>query len=181
VQKHKVQDLATGTEVSWQFARGEAGIVNRSLWFGGWAKNNAPDINIFSAPMPADEISGSLAGTIDIGPTKGVNQEKAWDFIYWLVRSDKNMARFAALHTRIPPTRTAAARPEVAENPLMAAHATQANLVPRLLGLGAGEHNMIAGKYVELALYGEMGVKEALDKAVAEINQLLEEMPVISF
>lgn len=181
IHKHKVQDLETGTEVSFQFARGEAGIVNRSLWFGGWLTSNAPDLKVFSAPMPADKLSASLCGTIDIGATKGVNQDKCWDFIYWMVRNDEVMARFAALHTRIPPTRSAADRPECKENPLMAAHATQANLVPRLLGPGAYEASDILGKHVELAVYGKMGVKDALDKAAKEIDELLQEKKVISF
>jgi multiple sugar transport system substrate-binding protein len=101
------------------FERGKLAMMLDGEWRVAFLKNERPELQYGTAPMPVDNAnkslygSGYVNGTI-IGIPKGVkHQEEAWKLVRYLTTNDHALAKFSNGIRNVPSTRSSSKSPEL--------------------------------------------------------------------
>ena len=170
------------------FRQGKAGMI--FTWSGSfWNVAADPEKSIpgetkdgVFRPLPkGDKFMGTLAGNYcPTIPKVSKHIEEAWDFLKWL-GSKETQRKLAAAGTQ-------SARISVLHDPVLLSENRGFEGLARTWEM-AGEGGMylpriadiegvrvIWGKYINMAVVGEMTAQEALDEAANEVEAMLEEL-----
>jgi multiple sugar transport system substrate-binding protein len=138
------------------------------------------DVAIDVWPLPQKERAATNIGgeSLFLFRTDERRERAAWEFMKFVMSPDFQVD-WAMNTGYLPVSKSAAADPKyqafLAENPFIKVYNEQMPAgrtrpsIPQYPGL-----SQILGKYIEAALYGKLPSKEALDKAAAEVNRILQ-------
>jgi multiple sugar transport system substrate-binding protein len=105
------------------FEKGQLAINEDGEWRVAFIKNEHPDLNYGTAPMPVDDAhpelygSGHVNGTI-IGIPKGVKHEdQAWELVKYLTTNPHFLAQFSNAIRNVPTTQASAKSSEIQLDP----------------------------------------------------------------
>jgi multiple sugar transport system substrate-binding protein len=122
----------TQNDVEKQFASGNAAMMINGPWHIPNLKKDAPDLKYTVVYLPKDKKFASSMGGENIGITKAAkNVDAAWDFISWVLSTEKNI-RFNKAGGTISPHSNASAEMQYPNDPVMKVFIEQlAYAVPR--------------------------------------------------
>ncbi|MEL0626157.1 extracellular solute-binding protein [Salinibacterium amurskyense] len=180
-----MQDMVTDGVSSLQlgtpddtFAQGLSSMTFREGWYEGWLKKNAPDVNFGVVPYPSGDAGypkvSLLFNWAWMVNDNSANKDLAWDWMRAISDPELDL-ELAQLEGYMPVWSENFEDPYVLDR-------TDYVAVEKQLDEGAGPvynapyTNQIAtavGAAIESALQGA-DVREALDGAVVEVNELLE-------
>jgi ABC-type glycerol-3-phosphate transport system substrate-binding protein len=177
VVKDRVSSLKLGSPDD-TFAQGLSSMTFREGWYEGWLKQNAPDVNFDVAPYPEGPAGypkvSLLFNWAWMVNDKSSNKELAWEWIRTVSNPETDL-ELAQLEGYLPVWSENFEDPSVTKR-------TDWNAVQKQIKEGAGPvynapyTNQIAtivGAAIEASL-GGADVRESLNKAVPEVNELLE-------
>jgi multiple sugar transport system substrate-binding protein len=105
------------------FEKGKLAMNEDGEWRVAFIKNEHPELNYATAPMPVDDAhpelygSGHVNGTI-IGIPKGVNHpDQAWNLVKYLTTNTHFLAEFSNAIRNVPTTLVSAKSPEIQPDP----------------------------------------------------------------
>ena len=163
------------------FAQKTVAMFNRGPWIPAALKGAAPDmvpgVNYGTVHIPTKAISSSIGSSYPLVVTKKCRTPKAaWKFINWFMQPEV-YSRFIEGSGQFPMTKSVAAMEKYAKNPIFKAFFSQPNVIapPELPNLY--ELELVLGKQIESAIYQKTPAKQAMDKAAAEMNALLADVP----
>ena len=180
-----MQDLVTAGASSLElgvpddtFAQGLSAMTFREGWFEGWLKENAPDVNFGVVPYPEGEAGypkvSLLFNWAWMVNDKSSDKDIAWEWMRAVSDPDLDL-QLAELEGYLPVWSSNFDTPYVTDR-------ADYNAVEKQIEEGAGPvynapyTNQIAaviGAAIESAVQGA-DVRESLDGAVAEVDELLE-------
>lgn len=145
-------------------------------WFIGIIQSGHPDFKVCVAPMTVGEVPGNITGGTALGISpQSKHKEEAWKFIEFMT-SDGVLTRWNIATNNMPPNNAALEEPTYKEGPLAVAAEVvkQPGVIPANQYPDSDALNGIMRTYLQAAYLGQMTPKEALDKAAAEWNAILE-------
>lgn len=180
-----MQDMVTDGVSSLQlgtpddtFAQGLSSMTFREGWYEGWLKQNAPEVNFGVVPYPTGDAGYPKVSLLFnwgwMVNDNSANKDLAWDWMRAISDPELDL-ELAKLEGYMPVWAQNFEDPYVVDR-------TDYVAVQKQLAEGAGPvynapyTNQIAtavGAAIELALQGA-DVRESLDGAVTEVNELLE-------
>jgi len=177
INNHISPPVLTGAEVDKLFETQKCAMYMCGPWAVGGFKSAG--INFGVAPVPAGPAKEVTLGTsVSMYLTKdSKNKEAVYEFFkYW--NSKETQVEFS-LATGFPPARTDLLDdPKLKENPYVVAFSSVANksqfYLQKLTNFGKIDTDVIVPA-MESILLGQSSVKEALDKAAAEMDKMLQE------
>jgi multiple sugar transport system substrate-binding protein len=105
------------------FEKGQLAMNEDGEWRVAFIKNEHPELNYGTAPMPVDDAhpelygAGHVNGTI-IGIPKGVKHEdQAWELVKYLTTDEHFLAEFSNAIRNVPTTRDSATSSEIQPDP----------------------------------------------------------------
>jgi multiple sugar transport system substrate-binding protein len=130
-QKSLIDFYGYGKLVRWQtgagdefsashaFESGKLAMMLDGEWRVAFLKNEHPELQYGTAPMPVDDAhpelygSGYVNGTIIGIPKSGKNHDAAWDLVKYLTTNDHALARFSNGIRNVPSTRSSSRSSEL--------------------------------------------------------------------
>lgn len=101
------------------FERGKLAMMLDGEWRVAFIKNEHPELQYATAPMPVDDAhperygSGYINGTIIGIPKSGENRDEAWDLVKYLTTNDHALAKFSNGIRNVPSTRSSSRSKEL--------------------------------------------------------------------
>lgn len=101
------------------FERGKLAMMLDGEWRVAFIKNEHPELQYATAPMPVDDAqrdlygSGYINGTIIGIPKSGKNRDEAWDLVKYLTTNDHALAKFSNGIRNVPSTRSSSRSKEL--------------------------------------------------------------------
>jgi multiple sugar transport system substrate-binding protein len=101
------------------FERGKLAMMLDGEWRVAFVKNEHPELQYATAPMPVDDAhperygSGYINGTIIGIPKSGENRDEAWDLVKYLTTNDHALAKFSNGIRNVPSTRSSSRSKEL--------------------------------------------------------------------
>lgn len=157
------------------FSQGKVGMFIRGPWVIDYMRKNAPKIDYGIAPLPYSKEPVTIAGFYGICVSRDSKYPyDAWDFIYWLMQ-DTQYEKFCAKTDLLPMTRSMISKPRYANDPNYSVLISQKDIFIPITAIPNTERIQDAlGRHLESACNRMQSAKEALDKAAAEINEILK-------
>ncbi len=158
------------------FVSGKAAMWMNGPWYIGTMKATYPDVKVSVAPMPKGVKGGSISGGTGMAIAKlSKHKEEAWELVQFLT-SDENLTKWAVAFEHVAPNKAAANDPFYKEPNMAAAMAQQLSdeTVPANYYPETDQLNQIMRTYLQAAYLKQLTPKEALDKAAAEWDAILQ-------
>jgi multiple sugar transport system substrate-binding protein len=101
------------------FENGKLAMMLDGEWRVSFIKNEHPELQYDTAPMPVDDKqpglygSGYINGTIIGLPKSGKNRDQAWALVKYLTTNDHALAKFSNGIRNVPSTKSSARSPEL--------------------------------------------------------------------
>jgi multiple sugar transport system substrate-binding protein len=101
------------------FETGKLAMMLDGEWRVAFLKNEHPDVQYGTAPMPVDDAhpelygSGYINGTIIGMPKSGKNRDEAWALVKYLTTNDHALAKFSNGIRNVPSTKSSSRSPEL--------------------------------------------------------------------
>ncbi|OGA35419.1 MAG: hypothetical protein A3G80_15155 [Betaproteobacteria bacterium RIFCSPLOWO2_12_FULL_62_13b] len=178
VHKHKIATLAHGSPED-AFAQKRAAVMFRESWFYGWAKANAPDVNVKVYPLPCGKVCPGATVFFpwtDLVYKHSPNKQMAWEFIRFISNAKDDLEHHQI--DGILPVWKASyessyvkTRPDYASTQeMMARPPAPVYVHPKHLDMGAAVGEAISG-----VLFRKEDPKALLDRAAVKIQNLIED------
>ena len=151
---------------------GNYAMISEGPWF---FSSNSTTFMSQAAVMPSGKGGSiSVTGGEDIVMLKTTKNEKeVWAFMNYLLSDDAQLAMTKA--GLIPTTTTATGKMDTSATPYMSAYLEQLkNAKPRIPSANYPAIDELLGKTFERVIRGEIGAKQALDDAAAQVDTLLK-------
>jgi len=145
-------------------------------WFIGIIQSGHPDFKVCVAPMTVGDVPGNITGGTALGMSPlSKHKAEAWKFIDFMT-SDDVLTRWNVATNNMPPNVAALKDPMFQKPPMsVAAQAVvQPGVIPANQYPESDALNAIMRQYLQAAYLGTMTPQEALDKAAAEWNTVLQ-------
>jgi multiple sugar transport system substrate-binding protein len=101
------------------FETGKLAMMLDGEWRVAFLKNEHPELQYGTAPMPVDDAnaklygSGYINGTIIGIPKSGKNRDEAWKLVRYLTTNDHALAKFSNGIRNVPSTKSSSRSPEL--------------------------------------------------------------------